>query len=83
MKIISKESLVGRNRCRVELEDDESTLPDPVLVSMADGLERKDATYRFENAKHPGHFGGSVTRDARSAGEPLGKKTATIVVFID
>lgn len=75
MIILKKISEVGRNEHLVQFEQDEAALPEPVLISMADGLSRKDAEHRHENKQHPGHFGGRI--------EYKTNDRATITVYTD
>jgi hypothetical protein len=57
----------------VELEGDETDLPDLVLISMADGVSREDAIESFRQKSYR-HFGGTVSR-----GNPI----TNITVYVD
>jgi hypothetical protein len=57
MKILSKTRGYAHIRVKAQLEGDEVDLPDEVLVMMADGKSRSNATHIHIHRRHPGHFG--------------------------
>jgi len=67
MKVTDSRSGRGFVLKTVELDDEEMSLPDDVLVSMADGRSKKEALDIHIAGLHPGHFGGTVQRTTTGA----------------
>jgi len=67
MKVIDSKSVRGCTIKTVELDEEEWLLQSEVLITMADGHSRAEAVAIYAEGRHPGHFGGVVTRTATGA----------------
>lgn len=84
MKILKKVSGYAHYVATVILDDEETNLPNEILISMADGHSKESAIKcfygRLDGAVrlHPGHFGGIVNKYKEN-----GKNMARIKVYTD